>query len=441
MKKKIRRYLILTVSLALTAALFSAALVFYHMYQEQILEGMRIHAETIKEMVHSGEEFARYYKNSQEDVRITVIGKNGSVLYDSQADSTKMQNHSDRSEVKEAEEKGAGYAIRNSDTRNLAMYYYAVRLDNGDILRISKAEDNIWSVFCRTMSVIAGIGVLMVLICIILSKYLTEGIVKPIERVAADIDCAENVDTYEELVPFVNTIRDQHKAIMKNANMRQEFTANVSHELKTPLTSISGYAELIESGMADEKNTWRFAGEIRQNANRLLNLINDIIRLSELDGGHAEVEFEWLDLYELAEKCAQMLEVNARNHKVEICCQGTCSSVYANREMMEELIYNLCDNAIRYNQPGGRVEVAVKAEKNETVLTVSDTGIGIPKDSQERIFERFYRVDKSRSKSTGGTGLGLAIVKHIVVQHQAKLELKSEVGKGTVMRVVFENLR
>lgn len=219
--------------------------------------------------------------------------------------------------------------------------------------------------------------------------------------------------------------------------MRQEFSANVSHELKTPLTSISGYAELIETGMASEQDTVRFAHGIHNSANRLLTLINDIIRLSELDGTEEEADTELLNLHEMAQNCVEMLKMSAEKHNVTIALNGTECYVTANRQMMEELLYNLCDNAIRYNNPGGSVDVQTYSREGHTNLVVKDTGIGISKEHQERIFERFYRVDKSRSKSTGGTGLGLAIVKHIIAKSHAELELESEPGKGTTIRVIF----
>ena len=219
--------------------------------------------------------------------------------------------------------------------------------------------------------------------------------------------------------------------------MRQDFTANVTHELKTPLTSISGYAELIENGMTDEKDTRRFAKEIHHNANRLIRLINDILQLSELDTRESAPEKEWLNLYGLASTCLEMLRIHAEPLGIELQMKGSACRIFGNRGMIEELLYNLCSNAIRYNKPGGMVEVLVESRQEGVLLRVKDTGIGIPKEHQERIFERFYRVDKSRSKERGGTGLGLAIVKHIVAEHGAKLTLESEEGVGTTMEVLF----
>jgi len=232
-------------------------------------------------------------------------------------------------------------------------------------------------------------------------------------------------------------IENTNKNAEGSMQMRQEFTANVTHELKTPLTSISGYAELIETGLASGEDTVRFARGIHKNANRLLTLINDIIRLSELDSNEEEPVKEKINLYELAKVCVEMLEPNAEKHNVTITMQGEECCIQGNRMMMEELLYNLCDNAIRYNNENGNVLVDVHREEDKVVLIVSDTGIGIPKAYQDRIFERFYRVDKSRSKSTGGTGLGLAIVKHILEKHEAGLELDSDIGKGTKMKITF----
>ena len=274
-------------------------------------------------------------------------------------------------------------------------------------------------------------------LCMIVARYFTRKLLAPIEQLATNLNEREKIETYSELTPFIDMIYAQHEDILKNARMRQDFTANVSHELKTPLTAISGYSELIENGMATEENTRHFAGEIHKSATRLLTLINDIIRLSELDATDVSHTFENINLYQVAEACVNLLQLNAKKHHVRILLTGEFCQVYSTKEMMEELVYNLCDNAIRYNVEGGEVFVSVENSEQGVMLTVKDTGIGISEKHQERIFERFYRVDKSRSKSTGGTGLGLAIVKHIVAQSDASMELKSEPGKGTKISIVF----
>ncbi len=437
MKKKINRYLLLTAFVTLLATLFMAVAIFHHMYREQVINDLKTYVTLIEGMAPTAEEMEERYSSPDVEVRITVIAEDGTVKYESRKEEQQLGNHADRPEVQEAEKNGEGYAVRHSDTVGHDMYYYAIQLENGDILRISKEEASIWSVFTKTMGGIVGIAVLMFLLCFVMARYITDSLVRPIERMADNIDDIDGIDTYEELVPFITTIQEQHLDILKAAKMRQEFTANVSHELKTPLTSISGYAELIETGIAGENDVRRFAKEIHRNSKRLLTLINDIIRLSELDSDQMEVSFVEVDLYDIAQTCVEMLQLNAENHGIRISCHGQRSLIHANREMIEELLFNLCDNAIRYNRLGGRVDVTVEQREKKTVLTVKDTGIGIPKESQERVFERFYRVDKSRSKLTGGTGLGLAIVKHIVAQHHAVLNLKSEAGVGTEITVEF----
>ena len=222
-----------------------------------------------------------------------------------------------------------------------------------------------------------------------------------------------------------------------NAKMRQEFTANVSHELKTPLTAISGYSELIENGMiSSESELRRMAGEIHSNSGRLITLINDVIRLSELDEEQEEV-LQKIPLLVAAKSCVQMLQINAEKHGVTLTLEGEEVSLWGTRQMVDEVLYNLCDNAIRYNKENGSVTVKVHRQNDCAVLIVQDTGIGIPEECQKRIFERFYRVDKGRSKSTGGTGLGLAIVKHILVRLKGKLSLVSKPGEGTTITIVF----
>ena len=271
------------------------------------------------------------------------------------------------------------------------------------------------------------------------AKLLSRRMVEPIEKLAHNIDSDEVDETYEEIKPFVDKIHSQHKALKKSSMMRQEFTANVSHELKTPLASISGYAELIETGMAKEEDIGHFASEIHKSANRLLSLINDIIELSELDVMDETMNVSPISLSEEAVNCVEMLTMNAEKHEINIATETIEDKciIIANKDMIKEVVYNLCDNAIRYNKPSGHVWVSVFRKDDKVILEVKDDGIGIPEKEQERIFERFYRVDKARSKKTGGTGLGLAIVKHIAEQHNAIINIESEVDKGTCISIEF----
>lgn len=438
MKRKINKYLLFTVFVTLMATLIMAVAIFHHIYREQIIEDMQTYTSLLRDMADSGTELEERYKSTDPELRVTVITESGTVMYDSRAVLDKLDNHRERPEIKAALEQGEGYAIRHSDTLDRDMYYYAELLDSGEILRISKEDSSIWSTFSSTLRGIIAIAVLLFLLCWLMARGITASIVRPIEKLADELNNSmEEINTYEELIPFVSTIRQQHEDIMRSAKLRQEFTANVSHELKTPLTSISGYAELIETGMAGEEDVQRFAHQIHRSSRRLLTLINDIIRLSELDSDQQERIFTMVDLQDISASCVEMLTMNAEQHQIAISFEGEKCQIQGNREMMEELLYNLCDNAIRYNRPGGTVKVSTGERNGRPFVTVQDTGIGIPKESQGRVFERFYRVDKSRSKMTGGTGLGLAIVKHIVAQHHAEIQLNSECGKGTEITIIF----
>ena len=377
------------------------------------------------------------YNPIDDDLRITLIGTDGEVLYESLLNKDEMDNHNERPEIIEAREKGEGEAVRYSATSGTHTFYYAERLQNGNVLRIGRDSVSVNRIMVNTLVIVLVIALGILFVCMGISHYLTKKLVEPIEKLATNIMLVDENNVYEEIRPFVNTIKEQHINIINNAQLRQEFTANVSHELKTPLTAISGYAELIGNGMTGKEDTIRFSNEIHSNANRLLSLINDIIKLSELDEADHQMEMERIDLYKLAENCVQMMQVTAEKQGIRLILQGESTMVMANKGLMDEVFYNLCSNAIRYNKPGGSVTVTVGTKDEHPFLSVSDTGIGIPKECQERVFERFYRVDKSRSKSTGGTGLGLAIVKHIVAQHNAALHLDSELDEGTTIEIVF----
>ncbi len=438
MKKKINLHFI---SVAVIAIFLSAVLftfVSYTLLEREVMEDLKAYAHVLKASGTFDEADTAEYYDEADNRRITVIAKDGMVVFDNRVEVSSMDNHSNRVEVKEAREEGEGQSIRHSQTLERDTFYYTVLLENDYVLRVAKETRSIGSVFFSSLPFIIVIIEVLVILSVFLARFLTKSIVDPIEQMAQNIGNKEVQCEYKELRPFVNMVQEHHDNIVKVADMRQEFTANISHELKTPLTSISGYAELIENGMATDEDVTRFAGEIHQNANRLLTLINDIIRLSELDVSTEEViTFEKVNLYTLAQNCVDMLQVNADRHEVSLELQGESCEITANPEMMNELLFNLCDNAIRYNNRGGNVIVRVFQKENTVYLEVEDTGIGIPKEHQERIFERFYRVDKSRSKSTGGTGLGLAIVKHIVMQNNALLELQSVQGEGTKITVVF----
>ena len=441
MKKKINLQFMFISAVGILLTFCLSTVIFYELFKSEVVDELKTYADVIKETQSYDQILQGEYDPDVDDLRITMIKKDGKVFYDSFADIKKMENHANRQEVRQALKHGNGKAIRTSDTLDKNTFYYAIRLDDGNILRVAKESRSIWSVFIKVTPAILILIFVILAISKMLSDVLTKSLLLPIEQMSENLDHLEDITTYKELMPFINTIQEQHKNILMNAKMRQEFTANVSHELKTPLTAISGYSELIQNGMTNEEETIRFAGEIHKSAKRLLTLINDTIRLSQLDTSEQKVIYEAIDLYKIAEDCVNMLKFSAENHGITISIHGTNAYLEGNKEMLEEVVYNLCDNAIRYNNEGGKVDVTVKPVKGKIYLCVEDNGIGISKENQERIFERFYRVDKSRSKSTGGTGLGLAIVKHIIQQHGAHMELTSEKGKGTKIEIEFSKSR
>lgn len=440
MKKKINTRLVGIAILAVVATVISITIVYYSYFEKQIRSDLEISAKLLKdthyfESLHVDTD-AIDLSTNMDELRVTWIGADGTVLYDNDASPEELSNHANRPEIQEAFEQGSGESVRRSDTMNMNTFYYAVLLDNGTVLRVATEAENIQSVFVAALPIITVIIVVILVVCVILSHLLTRQLIAPIETMAQNMEDVGANPPYRELVPFANMIRQQHTDILSAAKARQDFTANVSHELKTPLTAISGYAELIQNHMVDEAQHDHFITEIRKNAERLLSLINDIIRLSDLDRSQDEHFFDMVDLYDVVEECMEGLGIAADKRNITLSFEGEHCSIHANREMIRELTDNLVQNAIRYNNEGGHVWVIVRGGVSPT-LTVRDDGIGIPADEQERIFERFYRVDKSRSRETGGTGLGLAIVKHIVEIHDAKIQVNSTVGQGTEMKVTY----
>lgn len=481
-------------------------------------------------------------------LRISLIAPDGVVLYDNFAYVNIMGNHLNRAEVIGAVKNGSGEATRLSDTLGVKTYYYALRLDDGSILRVSETTKNIFDIIGNSYILILFIIFLAVICAAVTARLLTKSMITPINNLDLDSPIANN--TYEELSPLLLRMDKQNKKIAEqfellevkqnelngiiesmseslvifgsnkhilfsnksadnmfgvthiknigyltycrdivytraveaafegrsstgkisrngriyqlsvnpvNGNknyaavlfavditekeqhekMRREFSANVSHELKTPLTSILGCAEIMQNGIAKQEDYPRFIGQIHSEAKRLISLIEDIIKLSRLDEDGLKNEFEPVDLYLLAEKVISSLACKAQDTGVSLTLEGETQFVEGIRGTLYEMIYNLCDNAIIYNKPGGSVTVNISKSDSGVMLSVRDTGIGIPPEHQSRIFERFYRVDKSRSKETGGTGLGLSIVKHSAMLHNAEIKLESKPGKGTVISILF----
>ena len=439
MRRKINRQLITIAILATVVTMAMITVVFRQLLQQQIIEDLKSYTGLLikADLYQNTEIYVTDFKSG--NVRITWIDGSGDVLGDTDANQEHMENHAERPEFLEALERGEGVDVRKSETLEDNTYYYAVRMEDGTVLRVSKAGQSTWKIIFSAMPGILISLSAMIGICVLLARYFARSIIRPLKELAANLDRPEAkvISEYKELEPFMQTIRTQHENILRAAKVRQDFTANVSHELKTPLTAISGYSELMETGMVQGEEVKKYAGEIRHNSNRLLALINDIIHLSEMDRAEYEAAMQQVNLTELVQNNLESLKVSAEKRNVSLRFVGEQAYVYGNAGLLEELLWNLCDNAIRYNKENGVVKVQIERTKEQVNLIVSDTGIGIPIEHQNRIFERFYRVDKSHSKETGGTGLGLAIVKHIVAQHEAELLLESTPGEGTKITVSF----
>lgn len=549
MTKKIFQSIIIVAATVLLASLTIILGVFYE-YFGNIQKG-QLTDELNLASVSVIKDGVDYLEQLQSDhYRLTWIDTDGTVLYDTETGNEELENHKDRAEVKTAFEKGIGESTRYSATLMEKTRYYAKRLEDGTVLRISAKYATTGLLVLGMLQPIIFIIIGALLLSGVLASRLSKRIVEPLNNL--DLERPLENETYEEISPLLNRINRQsgeiskqlrrleektdefnqitesmkeglvlldNKGIVLSINPaarnifgsdtqgavghdflrldrsrtlsaaiektfeeghseiriermgreyqldisriesagkvlgavmlafditeqeyaernRREFTANVSHELKTPLQGIIGSADLIETGMVKPEDMPRFIGHIRKEATRLVALIEDIIRLSQLDEGN-ELPCEEFDLMDIAEEVEQNLESAAGARAITLSLSGRNAIMYGVRRLMYEIVYNLCDNAIKYNLPGGKVEIMVDRKDEEAVLCVKDNGIGIAPEHQDRVFERFYRVDKSHSKSSGGTGLGLSIVKHAVQYHHGKLELKSEIGKGTEIIVHF----
>ncbi len=548
MSKKIFRSIMAVSIIVLAASLFIATVFLHDFFTRsqtaQLKEQLALSARNTDRLG------VAYFEGFESSVfRYTLVSADGSVLYDTQASADRMENHSERKEIADALRTGHGNSSRYSSTLTERTLYEAVRLENGNVLRISATQITAGALLVGISPAIAITVLSAVLLAAFLSKRMADGIVRPLNEL--DLDHPEENDSYEELTPLLKKLDKQHRQITSQMQVlkqkadefrqitasmneglvllneqgkilsinhaaarlfgadssaigrdfltldrsesmnraiktalrgkrcefreergereyrffitriesgdmtvgivllcldvtetafaernRREFTANVSHELKTPLQSIIGSAELLESGLVKPEDTARFVGNIKKEAARLVTLINDIIRLSQLDEETAPVR-EPVELYGMAREVLDALAEPAAKKKVSLDLQGDPCEMNGNRRYLYEILYNLCDNAIRYNQEGGRVTVGLTQKDGTIALTVRDTGIGIPNEDQPRVFERFYRVDKSHSRETGGTGLGLSIVKHAVAYHGGSIRLDSTPGKGTAVTVLF----
>ena len=549
MTKKIFRSTVVSAAVILV---FGITLVMAALYQYL---GKEIDSELEKEGEYlsygveaDGVTYLEQIKNS--DARITYIAQDGTVLYDSQADISKMKNHSDRKEFQEAQKHGNGYAERISDTLAEKTVYYAIRLSDDSVLRVSNTRASVLALVLRLVPSLIVILVILLILAGIISSRMAKKIVEPINQL--DLDYPEENEGYEEIGPLLSKIHKQNRQIsvqLENArrnqeefaiitenmqegllvidaytmilsgnssvwrmfqmkepktgqsvysldrnedfrkvieyalkgqhgsallnldgefvqmianpvfreervvgavlllmnetekiqreNLRREFSANVSHELKTPLTSISGFAEIIQDGFVKDEDIKKFAGRIYKEAQRLIQLVEDTIKVSQLDEDVNPYEWEQVDLYGVVKDVCNNLKGIAEKKNVHLFIDGKSLVFRTVRPILEEVIYNLCDNGIKYNKEDGTVSIHFRDLEEQVELSVKDTGIGIPREECSRVFERFYRVDKSHSKEIGGTGLGLSIVKHGVTFLGGTLNMLSEPGKGTEITMVF----
>ncbi|MDO4308517.1 MAG: ATP-binding protein [Eubacteriales bacterium] len=527
--------------------------VLYRYFDRQLVNELERQSSYLAQGVELlGEEYLQEFH--EKDARITYISGNGKVLYDSAADAETMDDHSNREEVKEALETGSGTSVRMSGTLSEKTVYYARKLNNGNILRVSSTQYSVLTLVLQLVQPCLWILLLMMVLSGIFAFRVSKRIVEPIN--ALDLEHPEENRVYEEVEPLLSKIHRQNRQIQEQLdsarqqqeefsvitenmqegllvidrytrilsgnsstwnifktkevqngqsvyslnrgenfrqavekvlegkhessllkidggfvqmianpvvrgsnpvgavllfmnvtekveweNLRREFSANVSHELKTPLTSISGFAELIQGGFVREEDVKEFAGRIYNEAQHLIQLVEDTIKISQLDEGGISYEREMVELRAMSRNIFTTLKDTAGKKNVSLYIDGEpifCNTV---KTVMEEILYNLCDNAVKYNREGGSVSIALRQTETDISIKVTDNGIGIPKEDQNRVFERFYRVDKSHSKEIGGTGLGLSIVKHGVAFLGGSMELVSEEGKGTEVTVVFPKER
>ena len=335
---------VLAAAIVLTTVLMT--LMTYNMFETRVVDDLRVDARVLA-TVAGTERAEQIFSELAGELRVTIVAPSGAVIYDNRTEAVLLESHADRPEIKKAMERGEGRDIRDSETFDRSTFYYAMRLESGFVLRVAKEASSIWSVYARSVPLMLVLMLAMLAVCALIADRLTRKLLEPVIEMAQHLKDGGEAAVYPEMEPFISTIAKQHEEIIRSANMRVEFTANVSHELKTPLTSISGYAELIESGMAEGEMIGRFAGEIKRNASRLLTLINDTIRLSQMDATSFEVSVESVDLAQMAGQVVSQLEVNAAKMKVSLELETQRAVIEADRQMMEELIYNLCDNAIR----------------------------------------------------------------------------------------------
>lgn len=382
------------------------------------------------------------YLESIEDssLRVTLIDLEGNVIFDNQLDESEMENHASREEFKEAKENGYGISKRYSLSLLKTFYYVAYKLDN-NIIRVSKVADSTLYILFINLWPLYIVAIVLIICSILLGFLLSKKIVDPINNINLEHPLENN--KYKEIEPLLIRIEAQKNELMKEneevlnaSKVRQEFTSNVSHELKTPLHVISGYAELIKEGIVKDSDVKEFGEKIYSEASRMSKLVEDIMKISKLESDKT-IEKTQLKLKNIVVAIVDSLMIEADKKNIKFKLSLNDCSISGNYDSIYSLIFNLVDNAIKYNKTNGKITIKLQEVSNNVILSVKDTGIGIPKEDLDRIFERFYRVDKSRSKDSGGTGLGLAIVKHSLIVNNATIKVESELKKGSTFTVTF----
>lgn len=436
MRQKMQHSMVFVLTATLVIAYIFLTGIMYRQTVTTVEEEIHREADYISKAVQiSGTEYLNQMDEVRANTRITWISTEGTVLYDSTEDEHTFENHKNRPEVKKALAKGEGEDIRKSDTIGEEMCYYAEKMPDGTVLRVSRTMNSAMKSAFHILPFMIFLALVMIVTAGLLSKWQIERLIRPINTL--DLENPLEQEMYPELQPLLERIEQSNKEKEAVAAMRREFSANVSHELKTPLTSISGYAEIMKDGLVRPEDMQHFSEKIYQEASRLITLVEDIIKLSRLDEGRVELEKEEVDLYELSREIISRLAPQAAKNQVRLELTGESVKYTGIRQILDEMIYNITENAIKYNNPGGRVSVWAGSTLRGKKVVVTDNGIGIPEDQIDRIFERFYRVDKSHSKERGGTGLGLSIVKHGVMLHHGEVHVESKLGEGTRIELVF----
>ena len=374
--------------------------------------------------------------------RITLIHPDGTVYFDNTVNALTLENHSMRSEFIGAIQNGTDSSSRFSKTMTEKTLYFAKLLQNGDVIRISCNQHSVALIVIEITQTLVAMLIIALFVSLTFAQVISKKIIEPLNKI--NFENPENADVYEELKPFTKRIAEENFEKEQREELRKQFSANVSHELKTPLTSISGFAEILRTGETDKQTTIDFANTIYEQSKRMIELVNDIIKISKLDEKSISQEKEAVSLREVTTDIFKILSATAKNKNVHLNITGSSGMIFGVRSVIHEMIYNLIDNAIKYNKPSGSVDVNINSISKDTnkkeskvILTVKDTGIGIPHNEKERVFERFYRIEKSRSKELGGTGLGLSIVKHAAKYHNAIVTLDSDEGKGSTFTITF----